>query len=151
MLREIKKSHSNFNTSAWWKELARICALTMYPISKWKHVQRHKKLNNAHPRVEIFGCDLIMDSKFKIYLLEANTMAGLSRSPERFPDENCKAKDCTKNGCKYCKGVKNPQAREVNSVTEKLVNATMDILQLDCNKKDLSKTLINLHELVGKD
>jgi len=59
-------------------------------------VQRHKRLNSAHPRVEIFGCDLIMDSKFKIFLMEANTMAGLSASPERFPDENCKAKDCSK-------------------------------------------------------
>jgi len=39
----------------------------------------------------------------------------------------------------------------VNNVIEKLVNAAMDILQLDCKKKDLSKTLINLHNLIGKD
>jgi len=151
MLRVIKKSHPDFDTSAWWKELARICASTMYHISKWKHVQRHKKLNSAHPRVEILGCDLIMDRKFKIFLMEANSCAGLSASPETFPDENCRAKDCCKNGCKFCKGIKNPQARHVNNVVEKLVNATMDVLQLDCKKQDLSKTLINLHKLIGED
>lgn len=111
-------------------------------------MQRQRKLNNAHPRVEVFGCDLLMDDKFKIYLMEANTQVGLLATPDRFPDVSCRAKDCTKNGCNLCKGVEKPNAKAVNEVTERVVNASLDILQLDCEKRNLSKNLINLHEIL---
>jgi len=128
-----------------------VCAHTMHGISQWKHVQRQRKLNNSHPRVEVFGIDLLMDDKFKIYVMEANTQVGLLASPDTFPDESCRDKDCCKNGCTSCKGVKNPTAKESNRVTEKVVDATLDVLQLDCEQQDLSKTLINLHEIIKND
>jgi len=123
----------------------------MYAISQWKHVKRMSKLNGAHSRIEVFGLDIMMDDKFKIYLMEANTQVGLQPTHESFPDMSCRAKCCDKNGCRFCKGMKNPQAMSVNAVTEKVVNASLDILQLDCEKKDLRKTLINLHEILEKD
>jgi len=148
MLRVTKKAHPEFDEKGWWKQLSHICAETMYAISKWKHVQRHKKLNKAHPRVGVFGLDLIMDTKFKVFLMEANSQPGLSLSPDRFPDERCEAKICTRMGCKFCKGAKNPQAKHVNSVSQQVVSASLDVLQLDCEKRDMSKTLITLHDIV---
>lgn len=127
--------------------MSHICAYTMHAISQWKHVQRNRKLNNAHPRIELFGCDILMDENFKIYLMEANTQVGLFATPETFPDESCKAKDCTKNGCVDCKGVKKPNFKKINKLTEDVINTSMDILQLDCEYRDLSKKLINLHEI----
>jgi len=151
MLRVIKEANPEFDQKAWWKEVGRICAYTMHSISQWKNVQRIRKFNSAHPRIEVFGCDIIMDDKFKVYLMEANTMVGLQATPERFPDLSCRAKCCGKNGCKYCKGEKNPNAKLVNEVTEKVVNASMDILQLDCEMKNLSKNLMNLHAIFERN
>jgi len=80
--------------------------------------------------------------------MEANTQAGLQATPETFPDESCKAKECDKNGCCLCKGKIKPDAKALNKVTENVVNATLDVLELDCRKRDLSKRLISLHEIV---
>lgn len=80
--------------------------------------------------------------------MEANTQAGLQATPDTFPDESCVAKECDKNGCCSCKGKIKPNAKELNEVTENLVNATLDVLELDCGKRDLGKTLISLHEIV---
>jgi len=151
ILRMIKKERPEFDPTSWWKELSLLCAHTMHSISQWKYVQKHKKLNNTHTRIEAFGCDIMMDSNFKIYLMEANTQVGLQPTLERFPEESCTAKICGKNGCKFCKGAKNPRAKQVNAVTKNVVNATLDILQFDCERQDLGKTLVNLHEIIDKD
>jgi len=150
-LRWAEQNASNFKESVYWNEVSRICAHTMHAITKWNHVRRHRKANDALPRVEAFGLDIMMDENCKVWLMEANSQVGLNPSQRYLPNPKCKAKICDKNGCGRCKGIKNPLAALNNKVPEGVVNACMDIMQFDCKKRDLSKTLISLHDILANE
>jgi len=149
-LKLIKKNYPAFDAKNFWDDMARICAVTMYKIAQWPYVKRHKKENNKHPRFENFGMDLMMDSNFKIWLLEANTEVGLNPVYENFPDEKCTNERCLtqqKNGCPDCRAGKNLRSKSNNKVITEVINFTLDLMQLDCGKDVVTKNkrLIPLH------
>jgi len=148
-MKEFKKTYPKFDEDDFWKQMAIVNAKSMYRIAQWKHVKRCKKDNNKHPRFENFGVDLIMDDNFKIWLLESNTQVGLNPQRDWFPDVNCKAEKCIKNGCEHCRGFKNKGAKRNNDVMRRVVNGTIDLMQLDvpANKR-VPKDCIPLHPLI---
>jgi len=131
-LRAIEKVNPKFSYEKFWKEMIHLCAKTMHSISQWKRVKTLKSENNAHPRFENFGLDVLMDTDCNIYLMEANTEVGLNSSMANFPDEQCTDELCEKNGCTKCyRRGKNVSAKENNKVIWEVVNSTINLMQLD--------------------
>lgn len=137
VLKLIKKDRPEFDAAKFWKDMTRVCAKTMYKIAQWKNVKKHMKMNNAHPRFENFGLDVLMDDNFKIWLMEGNTEVGLNPSMENFPEEGCD-KECVtrnqKNGCRFCRGGKNIRNKQNNRVITDVINLSLDLMELDCDK-----------------
>jgi len=151
-LKLIKKAFPSFCVRHFWKEMTNICARTMYRISQWKSVKRHKKENAKHRRFENFGLDLLMDEKFKIWLMEANTEVGLNPCYTYLPDNDCPSGCEKKNGCFDCRAQKNPRWKENNKVVTEVINSSIDLLQLDVPRsKRVAECLIPLHTVKGLD
>lgn len=145
-LKEIARTNKKFSYERFWSEMVHLCAVTMHSIAQWKHVKRHRAENNAHPRFENFGLDVLMDTDCNIYLMEANTEVGLNSSMAMFPDDQCTAPLCEKNGCPECyRAGKNVRARENNKVIDEVVNSTINLMQLDVPlSKRITKHMIPL-------
>lgn len=151
-LKLIKQHYPKFSVEKFWEEMTEVCAKTMYKIAQGKNVRRHKVINSKHLRFENFGLDLMMDSNFKIWLLEGNTEVGLNPCYAQFPDDNC-PKGCTKkNGCFDCKGGRNVRDKENNKVVTDVINSSVALMQLDVpKKKRVSRCLIPLHPIANKE
>eukprot|EP00497_Spongosphaera_streptacantha_P001494 TRINITY_DN2060_c0_g1_i1.p2 TRINITY_DN2060_c0_g1~~TRINITY_DN2060_c0_g1_i1.p2 ORF type:complete len:174 (+),score=49.01 TRINITY_DN2060_c0_g1_i1:27-524(+) len=83
-LKMIKKEHPSFSEDKFWEDMTELCAKTMYKIAQWGNIRNNRADNEAHPRFENFGLDVMMDSKFKIWLMEANTEVGLNPANPSF-------------------------------------------------------------------
>jgi len=147
VLKMIKKTFPRFDVDKFWKDMAYICAKTMHAVAQWKHVKRNKALNDKHPRFEDFGLDLLMDENFKIWLLEANTQVGLNANAKYFPDPKCKCEINT--GCEDCRNGVNVRYKQNNRVMEDVINASLDLMQLDVPRKKI-RILEPLHPIIWK-
>jgi len=150
VLKMIKQDRPEFSVEKFWKDMAYICAKTMHVISQWKNVRRHKKINDKHPRFEDFGLDLLMDENFKIWLLEANTQVGLNANAKYFPDPNCKSECKQATGCEKCRNGVNVRYKINNRVMEDVINASLDLMQLDVPQKKI-RCLEPLHPIIWKE
>jgi len=154
-LKFIKAEYPKFDEDDFWRQMTDVVAKTMYKLAQWKNVKAHSAQNKAHPRFENFGLDLIIDSDFKIWLLEANTQVGLNPATKWFPDENCVDKDkvtCFKTGCDNCRGIRSPRHKENNKVMMEVIDATMNLMRMDTPlSKRVQKCLIPLHTVANKE
>jgi len=162
VLKEIKRCHPKFDLDAFWKEMTELCAISMYKIAQWKNVKRHRVENDAHPRFENFGMDVMMDDQYKIWLMEANTQVGLNSVMANFPDKKCTRPSwktrkgnevyCTPNGCIYCRGGRNVRATENNKVLDDVINTSLSLMQLDVPaRRRVSRNLIPLHTVMNDE
>jgi len=151
----IKAEYPKFDEDDFWKQMVEVCAKTMWKIGNWKNVKAHLAQNRAHPRFENFGMDLIIDTNFKIWLLEGNTQVGLNPATKWFPDENCVDKDkitCFKTGCDNCRGIRSPRHKINNKVMMEVIDATMNLMRLDTPaSKRVSKCILPLHTIANKE
>jgi len=154
-LRAIKRENPTFDVKDFWRQMEVICARSMYKISQWKRVKSFRRENFERPRFENFGIDLMMDTDFKVWLLEANTQVGLNPGFEPFPDLNCKHPLCIENGCMECNGIKNVRYQKNNDVMRTTIGATIDLMQLDvpASRRDeiIPKTIVPLHPLIDDE
>jgi len=149
VLKMIKKAHPNFSEDKFWEDMTEMCAKTMYKIAQWGNLRAYKADNDAHPRFENFGLDIMMDSNFQIWLMEANTEVGLNPANTHLPDPNCSC--IFKTGCAKCRGHKSPRCKQNNKIMGDVISASVDLLGLDVPwDKRVPSNLIPLHPVANR-
>lgn len=114
-----------------WSQLSRIGKETLLAIISHDTCKRYAKKMAKDRHFEVFGMDILLDDKFKCWLLECNNSPGLNDSPEKVPVP-AKNKTGTKTRINY-------GAREARKDTRDIIHDIMNILNLDSYTKTGSK------------
>merc|ERR1712106_814186 len=80
LVRHLKKEHANFSESDMWRQLSHIGSETLKAIISHDTCKRYAKKMVPGRHFEVYGMDVLMDDKFKCWLLECNNSPGLCDS-----------------------------------------------------------------------
>jgi len=83
LLRHLKKEHPNFSETDMWNQLSNIGMETLNAIISHDTCKRYAKKMVPGRHFEVYGMDILMDDKFKLWLLECNNSPGLCDSPDK--------------------------------------------------------------------
>jgi hypothetical protein len=97
-VKHLEENHPSFDKEKMWNQILHIAAETVRHIASCKSVSRYGKLRPDR-HFEVFGMDLMMDKKFKVWMCEVNTDPGMGYPDElvlgkRNPDYNKELQAC---------------------------------------------------------
>ena len=131
LIRYLRSKYSkSFSEADLWTQLSRIGRETLLAIISHDTCKRYAKKMVDGRHFEVFGMDILMDDKFKCWLLECNNSPGLNDSPEKvkIPAKN----NTTKTRINY-------GAREARKDTRDIIHDILAMLNLDSYTKAGSK------------